>query len=153
MPSCPKDTFCKVEGCTGKHSTFLHHKTTPNDRDNNDEEASANKAVSKEPPEHENGSRPANTGFVKMTSKSNYATSSSVTGLAIVPVRVKAKGRPEMVETYAFLDSGSNTSFCTESLLKKLNHEGKKTRLSLTTMQGGNSPIIIIIICFYLITI
>lgn len=62
-----------------------------------------------------------------MSPKSNYTTSSSVTGLAIVPVRVKAKARPEMVETYAFLDSAPNTSFCTESLLKKLNHERKKT--------------------------
>lgn len=46
-----------------------------------------------------------------------------------------------MVETYAFLDFGSNTSFFTESLLKKLNFKGTKTKLSLTTLQGENEPI------------
>jgi hypothetical protein len=46
-----------------------------------------------------------------------------------------------MVETYAFLDSGSNTSFCTESLLRKLNNEGRKTKLSLTTMLGEGAPV------------
>ena len=46
-----------------------------------------------------------------------------------------------MVEKYAFLDSGSNTSFCTESLLERLNVKGTKTKLSLTTLQGENEPI------------
>jgi hypothetical protein len=66
---------------------------------------------------------------------------STVTGLAIVPVQVKAKGRPEVVETYAFLDSGLNTSFCTESPLRKLNDEGRKTKLSLTTMHDEGAPV------------
>ena len=26
---CPKGSFCKVHGCTGKHSTFLHPKSDP----------------------------------------------------------------------------------------------------------------------------
>ena len=67
------------------------------------------------------------------------ARSSSVTALAIVPVRVK--GGSAFVETYAFLDSGSNTSFCTEALLKQLNASGSPTNLSLTTIQGENVPI------------
>ena len=46
-----------------------------------------------------------------------------------------------MVETYAFPDSGSNTSFCTESLLEKLNFKGTKTKLSLKTLQGENGHI------------
>ncbi|CAB4012051.1 Hypothetical predicted protein [Paramuricea clavata] len=79
-------------------------------------------------------------GYVKISSKSSQLNSSSVTGLAIVPVRVKAKGRSEVVETYAFLDLGSNTSFCTESLLKKLKDQGEKTKLSLTTMLGEGTP-------------
>ena len=73
----------------------------PNHRDNNDEKASEreNKEV-----EHET----ANNCYVKMLHKPG-TQSSSVTGLAIVPVTVKAVGRSEAVETYAFLDSGSNT--------------------------------------------
>ena len=45
-----------------------------------------------------------------------------------------------MVETYAFLDSDSNTSFCTDSLLEKLSSVGRKTTLSLTTLEGENIP-------------
>jgi hypothetical protein len=53
---------------------------------------------------------------------------------------VKAKGGSAFVETYAFLDSRSNTSFCTETLLKQLNVNGSTVNLSLTTIQGENVP-------------
>ena len=43
--------------------------------------------------------------------------------------------------TYEFLDSGSNTSFCTDTLLRKLDAKGVKTTLSLTTMQTTNEAI------------
>ena len=55
------------------------------------------------------------------------------TGLAIVPVKVKCKDSTETILTYAFLDTGSNTSFCTNELLERLGITGKKTILSLTT--------------------
>jgi len=46
-----------------------------------------------------------------------------------------------MVETYAFLDSGSNTLFCTEGLLERLDLQVTKTILSLTTLESENEPI------------
>ena len=58
-----------------------------------------------------------------------------------MPVKVKAKGQDNKVLTYAFLDSGSNTSFCTDVLLRKLDAKGVKTTLSLTTMQTTNEAI------------
>lgn len=137
--TCQKESFCKVKGCTSKHSTFLHpnnSKVSLNALGDNNADSNASQKASR-------GPQPDNTGFNSATNayvKSCYSTSTSVTGLAIVPVRVKAKGRQEAVETYAFLDSGSNTSFCTESLLEKLNSKGKKTTLSLTTLQGENAP-------------
>ena len=79
----------------------------------------------------------ANNGYIK----SDYPSSSTVKGLTVIPVKVKAKGQHGIVETYAFLDSGSNTSFCAEDLLEKLELKGTKTKLSLTTLQGENSPI------------
>ena len=39
-----------------------------------------------------------------------------------------------MVKTYAFLDNGSNTTFCTENLVEQLQTRGKDTTLSLTTL-------------------
>ena len=127
---CLKESFCKVQGCTGKHSTFLHPKSDPAaekpkaSEDSNTEQTPAVKSYS------------ANNGYVK----SDYPPSSTVTGLAIIPVKVKAKGQHGTLETYAFLDSGSNASFCTEDLLEKLELKGTKTKLSLTTLQGENSP-------------
>jgi len=52
-----------------------------------------------------------------------------------------AKGKDKKVLTYAFLDSGSNTSFYTEDLFRKLSVEGEKTTLPLATMQTSNEEI------------
>ena len=62
----------------------------------------------------------------------------SATALPIVPVRVKAKGSNRSTVTYAVLDSGSNTTFCSNKLVETLGIEGDKTRLSLTTLGKQN---------------
>ena len=62
-----------------------------------------------------------------------------MTGLAVVPVKVKAPGQDVAVETYAFLDSGSNSSFCSEDLAHQLGLSGQQTTLALTTMEKENS--------------
>ncbi|KAK3752436.1 hypothetical protein QZH41_003520 [Actinostola sp. cb2023] len=72
---------------------------------------------------------------------SNSFASTLVTGLAIVPVKVKAPGKSRVIETYAFLDNGSNTTFCTEELMQKLGIKGRKTNLSLTTVQSKNAAV------------
>ena len=133
--SCPKESFCKVEGCASKHSTFLHPKTKqPTNISKNEIKQDKND------PDNQNleGDR-LNYQFSYV--KSNPTTSSLVTGLAIVPVQVKAKGSSKAIKTYAFLDLGSNTTFCADALLKKLGTNSKKTKLSLTTMQGENAPV------------
>ena len=54
--------------------------------------------------------------------------------MPIVPVKVKYRNGPS-VEIYAFLDSGSSSTFCSRSLLNKLEVTAPtKTRLSVTTM-------------------
>ena len=58
-----------------------------------------------------------------------------MTGLAVIPVKVKAPGRANMVKTYTSLENGSNTSFFSEELAKKLGLSGRETSLSLTTME------------------
>ena len=64
-----------------------------------------------------------------------------VTSLAIVPVKVKAKNSSVAIETYAFLDGGSNTTFCRERLMNQLKAAGKRTTLSLTTMTQEDRPV------------
>ena len=66
---------------------------------------------------------------------------SFVVGLSTVPVKVKEKGKDKKVLTCAFLDSGSNTSFCTDTLLRKLDAKGVKTTHTLTMMQTTNEVI------------
>ena len=68
-----------------------------------------------------------------------------------MPVKVKAKGQDEKVLTYAFLDSRSNTSLCTDTLLSKLNAKGVKTTLSLTTMQTTDEIMKMIMIMIMMI--
>lgn len=132
--ACTKESFCKVEGCSTKHSTFLHPRNQ-SAHVSNDNRANEGETVRSEP---NSSSNSANNGYVKTSAKPRNPLNNCVTGLAVVPVRVRAKGFPNMIETYAFLDSGSNTTFCTESLLQKLNIKGKKTQLSLTTIQSEN---------------
>lgn len=62
------------------------------------------------------------------------------TGLAIAPMKVKRRDSTKTIQTYAFLDTGSHTSFCTNELLGKLGITDERTILSLTTIQNENSP-------------
>ena len=131
VQDCSKRSFCRIQGCTKKHSTYLHVRETP---------PSQNEKEGQTEPPATPGAAQASNSYLNSVNASQ-ATSGSVVGLSIVPVKVKVKGSSKKVLTYAFLDSGSNTSFCTEDLLRKLGAEGKKTSLSLTTMQTSNQSI------------
>lgn len=61
--------------------------------------------------------------------------------MAIVPVKVWPKGNGTPVITYAFLDSGSSSTFCTEALMRQLGVNGQRTLISLTTLDRKNSLI------------
>jgi hypothetical protein len=134
--NCPKKSFCKVQGCKEVHSTYLHESTnnekTPRSKKDNEEH---NKAES----ESETETKVQN-GYIKSKQpRKAFVGNSPSIGLAIVPVNVRAIGGERTVQTYAFLDGGSNTSFCSEALMKQLNMKGKPTRLSLTTLGKANS--------------
>lgn len=58
--------------------------------------------------------------------------------LPVVPVKVRLTNSDEYVETYALLDSGSTSTFCTDSLLQRLQARGKKSRIKLTTLGSTN---------------
>ena len=60
------------------------------------------------------------------------------TGMAVIPVKVRAKDNDKTVITYAFLENGSNSSFRTESLLKQLGVKGQKTKISLSILERKN---------------
>ena len=60
------------------------------------------------------------------------------TKMPIVPVKVRHKNGP-LVETYAFLDSGSSSTFCSQALLDRLEISAPKSKLSITTI--ANDPL------------
>ena len=59
--------------------------------------------------------------------------------LPILPVIVRAPGSQRHVRTFALLDPGSTSTFCSEDLVKTLGVIGKKGPLSLTTLEKKNS--------------
>ena len=63
----------------------------------------------------------------------------SMVNLHLVPVKVWLKRTGAPMITYAFLDSGSSSSFCTESLMKQLGVSGTRTKISLTTLEKKDS--------------
>ena len=63
----------------------------------------------------------------------------SKTGMAVVPVKVWIKGSKTPTVTYAFLDSGSSSTFCTETLMRQLGVSGPKTTISLRTLEKRDS--------------
>ena len=139
--SCPKESFCRVTGCNvhTKHSSFLHPKNNGLAANIASGASGASNAGTTQQVDNQR----VHNGFVDGGNEAvglhNEQIQASATGLTILPVKVKAKGSNRMIETYAFLDNGSNASFCSEKLAKELNLSGKKTTLSLTTMERENS--------------
>ena len=137
--SSPQGSYCTVTDCKikRKHSTCLHMKNLQSTSQRENTESSKQSVERKveeprAPPEIPNNE--VKNGAVCSSTGAGMA----VVGLAIVPVRVNAKGQDRFIETYAFLDPGSNTSFCTEDLINGLEVNGRETVLSLTTMDSEN---------------
>ena len=139
--SCPKESYCQIIGCKishRKHSTFLHPR--------NDKQVQPELQTSPEaqPSNTESGGQidQARSCFTEVAAVEGLCSATGAgapaTGLAIVPVNVRAKGKEKIVQTYAFLDPGSNTTFCTDKLIDRLGATGRKTTLSLTTMDNDN---------------
>ncbi|KAK3750995.1 hypothetical protein QZH41_007605 [Actinostola sp. cb2023] len=57
--------------------------------------------------------------------------------LKVVPVKVTARDSKRVIETYAFLDDGSDTTMCLRSLAEDLGVEGKPVEFVLSTMTGN----------------
>ena len=53
----------------------------------------------------------------------------------IEPVKVKGRGRVEIITTYALLDNGSKSNWCSEGLAKNLGVAGPCIPVSLSTIE------------------
>ena len=84
---------------------------------------------------------------MKLDSQENFGVNGARGGenmriaLPIVPVVVRAPGNQRCVTTYALLDTGSSSTFCSEELMKELGLTGDKELLCLTTLEKQNSKV------------
>ena len=106
--NCKNRSTCKT--CKGRHPTLLH----------NEERTRINK-------QHESIKVDSTSSPLLTTSTTQIVDTVRRSGagdqscaMAIIPVKVKLRGRPAVLDTYAFFDSGSSISFCTDDLLRKL---------------------------------
>lgn len=74
---------------------------------------------------------------VRATSNVTSTTNSSRIGLHVVPVRVSTPPRGCIIEAYAFLDIGSNTTMCLSSLAKELEADHTSVEFTLSTVSGN----------------
>ena len=134
---CFKSSFCKIPGCKFNHLTYLHADGDIRQAD----QPSSNRNASGDGPtiSDGNGCSDVQNNHVRVDSQcALIGASNSATALPIVPVKVKARDSNRTILTYAFLDSGSNTTFCTHELTRILDIEREKTRLSLTPLGKHN---------------
>ena len=111
-----------MDGYHDKHSTFLHPSSARIDDATQPEKGAQSVYV-----------------IVGKLRRTVVGAGTSGTGLPVVLVKVRAKGSNTFINTYAFLDGGSNTTFCSDQLLKDYGVRGVDTTLSLTTMERENS--------------
>ena len=134
--SCLKNSFCKVTGCEVKHSTYLHPKANI---------FVADKSCGPDglPTEFEESQTSDHPTLKKSTNAQIDVSEASVSniGLPLAPVKVKCVQTSKVVKTCAFLDSGSNTTFCTIELLRHLGVQGRETELALTTLHQEDHKI------------
>lgn len=120
---CKKRSICNV--CSLKHPSLLH--IYPHEKVD---------TLSKKKDEFKSAVASA---MVSLQTSGLTGAGNDNCALPIVPVCVKSKKGNGVVMTYAFLDSGSSASFCTESLMNKLNLPGKRVNILLRTMSQDKS--------------
>ncbi|KAL7874304.1 hypothetical protein SRHO_G00052740 [Serrasalmus rhombeus] len=125
--TCEEKKSCEM--CSAKHPTLLHIKQKPKDI------PKENALREEQKEESSQEEQQVVSGFVDAGETcSQTGAGSTGTVLAIVPVRVKAKKGNKVLTCYAFLDPGSNASFCTNKLANNLNLQGTNVNILLTTM-------------------
>jgi len=108
---CRKPSVCSVPGCGMKHTKFIHINQPPASTTSvNSREVSVN-----------------HVGTVK-------DDTSQYIDVMLPVVKVVVNGSQE---TYAMLDTGSNSSFCTERLVKALQIQGNVVKYKLNTLSAS----------------
>ena len=133
--SCPVDKTCGVGGCTSKHNKFLHmprgaggerQAGTPPGNTSSQTTLTDSKTPTEE------GAAQSAPADVR---SSNFARGTTgKVALPIVPVRVRVPNSDAYEDTYALLDPGTDSTYCSELLREKLGAVGQTQKLELNTL-------------------
>ena len=122
----------KCSTCSRSHPTVLHDPTR----------LPSNSSNSKKEQNYNNSS----TLIIDQPTTSYFKESANVSAccdngagdqscaMAIIPVRIKLKDKSHSIVTYAFFDTGSSVTFCSENLMRQLGASGKKCNITLNTL-------------------
>ena len=126
---CRRKHACEVPGCEikRKHMTTVHEQVLAYEQRRNEQ---WKKTAGGD--QRDNARDPKQ--FVGLASQTGAGCGNQA--LSIVPVKVKARGKGKLVETYALLDTGSTATFCSASLLRELGEEGRRCQMSVATIDG-----------------
>ncbi|XP_071493377.1 uncharacterized protein [Diadema antillarum] len=133
----------KCELCQNNHPTVLHRNPAHSDERKSEAQSQVENAESETTQRKE---RESDTGVQSTRNGEgtrvveNHTCSMTNRGVtmdaqpAIIPVVVRSRATGREVNTYAFIDSGSNGTFCTEALKERLQVKGKSRMIHLQTM-------------------
>ncbi|XP_064629277.1 uncharacterized protein LOC135488566 [Lineus longissimus] len=124
--------FChnraKCLNCGGSHPTLLHREAAPT------VESSERKTCASTITSETGANTQSGNGDDLLCCMGAGAENAGQCTMAIIPVQIKNSDGSIVTETYAFLDPGSNVSFCTDQLADQLGVKGKRTTMKLETM-------------------
>ena len=140
---CSRNFVCNVEGCRRKHSKYLHISSKKAEADANVQEAPPQiSAPGTQVPvaaTHATNDTSVN-NFVNPRVSNFACRQGGRLALPIVPARVRCRDTNVVVDTYALLGPGTNTTYCTEDLREKLGTRGVTRHLELTTIAQTRLP-------------
>ena len=133
VKKCRVARLCGVEGCQRRDHRLLHSSNSVHELMNNAElgpKSSPQVQIASEGPSQNDASS------VSATSNVASRTSFGRIGPQVVPVKVSTLYRSHIVETYAFLDNGSNTTVCPSSLARELGADCTPVEFTLPSVSG-----------------
>ena len=128
--------------CNGRHASLMHSDSSEDTHEQPTSERASQQPARSREKEDQNRSQQGVNQKNLLSDESNgvervcdlTTAEGPVTALPIVPVKFSAQGSPFCIETYALLDTGSNSTFCSSRLFDRLGVKGKHLKVKLTTM-------------------
>ncbi|XP_067030756.1 uncharacterized protein [Acropora muricata] len=128
---CRLARACMLSGCARRHHSLLHPPSTLG------EESRVVNCEAQRVPVNQDPCSASGAGEGQCAA---IGSSRPRVGFRIVPVRVRGcDGGPE-VETYAFLDNGSDTTLCLKGLVHRLGLNGTLKHFTLSSINSESSP-------------